>query len=53
MFDIVYVTWIVHVLAALVTAKAWYLYLSVRLTPTAPLRAAPLRARHPSYFAPH
>ncbi|BGO91669.1 hypothetical protein NBRC10512_008117 [Rhodotorula toruloides] len=25
-FDIVYVTWAVHVLAALVTAKAWYIY---------------------------
>lgn len=32
MFDIVYVTWIVHLLAALITAKAWYLYLSVRPT---------------------
>lgn len=29
-FDIVYVTWAVHVLAALVTAKAWYIYWVVR-----------------------
>ena len=31
MFDVVYVTWGTHVLAALVTAKAWYLYFAVRL----------------------
>lgn len=30
MFDIIYVTWFVHVTTALVSAKFWYAYLVVR-----------------------
>lgn len=29
MFDIIYITWFVHVTTALVSTKFWYLYLSV------------------------
>jgi len=29
MFDVIYVTWFVHVGAALLTTKFWYLYLSI------------------------
>lgn len=32
MFDVIYITWGVHVAAALLTAKAWYIYWVVRLS---------------------
>ena len=39
MFDVLYVTWFVHVATALVSAKFWYLYWVVsRLLPIAPTR---------------
>lgn len=39
MFDVLYVTWFVHVATALVSAKFWYLYWIVsRLLPIAPTR---------------
>lgn len=30
MFDVVYVTWFVHLTTALLSAKFWYFYLAVR-----------------------
>lgn len=45
MFDIIYVTWFVHVLTALISDKFWWLYLSVRIL--LPSRPLPLPTNQP------
>lgn len=48
--DIVYVTWIIYVLVALITDYAWLLYLAASASPPARQRTAdPLRSLHSQY----